>query len=483
MSGLSRRRFLQLSGTMAAGVAAVAACAPFGLGQSSTPPPTIRRFRSRPDLSLPAVQVTTPARSVAPGYVFGSVGTSNQVSGPVILDNTGEPVWFLPVPGKSLADFRVQEYRGSPVLTWWEGSIVAGHGQGECVIADQHYQVIKRLQAGHGYAADLHEFLITPRGTAYVTVYNQVQADLSSVSGSRQGLAWEGVVQELDISSGAVLFEWHSLPAVSVAESYTPLPKTGAFDYFHINSVDLDTDGNLLVSARNTWTVYKVDRTSGAVLWRLGGKKSSFRMGTGTKFEWQHDARRRTVGSISLYDDAASPQKGPRSRGLVLAVDEQVRSAALLRQYTNGDILSTSQGNLQLLPNGNAFIGFGSQPNFSEFDLAGHVMFDAEFLSANRSYRMFRQPWAGQPLDLPAVAVARGSGSRRTVYVSWNGSTAAARWEVVAGTTPQILATIASTARNGFETAIAVSTSEPHLAVRALDAAGKLLATSAAVAA
>jgi hypothetical protein len=481
MSILSRRRFLQLSGTAALGVAALAACDPFGFGQSDAP--QIRSFRSRPDLSLPAVEITTPAQGVAPGHLFASIGSPNQVSGPVILDNTGEPVWFLPVPGKSLADFRVQEYQGSPVLTWWEGAVVSGHGQGECVIADQHYQVIKRLQAGHGYAADLHEFLITPHGTALITIYNQVQADLSSVGGSHQGLVFEGVIQEIDISSGAVLFEWHSLPAVSVAESHAPLPKTGAFDYLHINSVDLDTDGNLLVSARNTWAVYKVDRASGAVLWRLGGKRSSFQMGTGTKFEWQHDARRRPDGSISLYDDGSSPQEEPRSRGLVLRVDEAAGSAALLRQYTNGNILSSSQGNLQLLPNRNAFIGFGSQPNFSEFDFRGETVFDAKFLTANQSYRMFRLLWAGKPLDLPAVAVARGAGSRRTVYASWNGSATVARWEVLAGTTPQSLAAIGSAARSGFETAITVSTAQPFLAVRALDESGNLLATSAAVAA
>jgi hypothetical protein len=200
-------------------------------------------------------------------------------------------------------------------------------------------------------------------------------------------------------------------------------------------------------------------------------------MGTGTKFEWQHDARRRPDGSISLYDHGSSPQEEPRSRGLVLRVDEAAGSATLLRQYTNGNILSSSQGNLQLLPNRNAFIGFGSQPNFSEFDFRGETVFDAKFLTANQSYRMFRQLWAGKPLDLPAVAVTLGAGSRRTVYASWNGSTAVARWEVMAGTTPQSLAAIGSAARSGFVTAITVSSAQPYLAVRALDETGNLLAT------
>jgi hypothetical protein len=144
---------------------------------------------------------------------------------------------------------------------------------------------------------------------------------------------------------------------VDLAESYSPVPKSGGtpFDYFHINSVDVDSDGNLLVSARNTWTVYKIDHGSGEVIWRLGGKKSTFTMGAGTNFEWQHDARRQSDGSITLFDDAGSPQQEPQSRGLLLQVDEGARTASLVREYTDNGLATTSQGNMQVLPNGNVF--------------------------------------------------------------------------------------------------------------------------------
>jgi hypothetical protein len=89
-----------------------------------------------------------------------------------------------------------------------------------------------------------------------------------------------------------VLFEWHSLDHVGLDESYKDLPEEagGTFDYFHINSIEVDHDSNLLVSARNTFTVYKIDRRSGEIIWRLGGKKSDFEMGPGTWMRYQHDA-------------------------------------------------------------------------------------------------------------------------------------------------------------------------------------------------
>jgi hypothetical protein len=210
----------------------------------------------------------------------------------MILDDRGQLVWF----GKytSARDFRVQRYRGRPVLTWWEGTVVAGHGVGEYVIFDDSYHEIARVRAGNGYRGDLHEFLITPHGTALLTSYAPATADLSAVAGPEAGAAWDGIAQEIDIETGEVLFEWHSLDHVGVEESYVHPPDDPAYayDYFHINSIDVDHDENLLVSARNTWTVYKIDRESGRVLWRLGGKKSDFEMGEGTRSALQHDARR-----------------------------------------------------------------------------------------------------------------------------------------------------------------------------------------------
>ena len=159
------------------------------------------------------------------------------------------------------------------MLTWCDGGVD--------YIVDSSYHVIATVHAGNGLDADGHEFALTPQGTALITIYHEVPYDLSSVGGPKDGTVVDGIVQEIDVATGRVLFEWHSLDHVPLAESYAPVTRNDAYDYFHINAVNLDNDGNLLISGRHTWTVYKVDRHTGQILWRLGGKRSDFKLGAG----------------------------------------------------------------------------------------------------------------------------------------------------------------------------------------------------------
>ena len=330
---------------------------------SPSPEEGVWAFRSRPDLSPAAVEVTTTQarEDTAPGYVFVALKEGTGEHGPMIIDEQGQLVWY----GKyrSARDFKMQYYQGGPVLTWWEGKVVAGHGVGEYVIFDGSYREIARVRAGNGYRGDLHEFLITPEDTALLVAYAARRWDLSPIGGPKDGMAWEGIVQEVDIESGEVIFEWHSLDHVGIEESYVELPEDPdyVYDYFHINSIDVDHDGNLLICARNTWTVYKVERESGEIIWRLDGKKSDFEMGTGTQSAFQHDARRQRDGTITIFDNGAHPKVHDRSRGIVVELDELQMSARLVREYTSPKKrLSTSQGNMQLLPNSNILIGWGT---------------------------------------------------------------------------------------------------------------------------
>jgi len=398
----------------------------------------------------------------------------------MILDDSGQLVWF----GKYITarDFKVQRYRDRPVLTWWEGKVVAGHGVGEYVIFDDSYSEITRVRAGNGYRGDLHEFLITPQGTALLTAYEEVPADLSPIGGSKYGAVWNGIVQEVEIETGRVLFEWHSLEHVGIEESYIRPPSDPAYphDYFHINSIDVDHDGNLLVSARNTWSVYKVERNSGEVLWRLGGKKSSFQMGQGTRTAFQHDARRHEDGTITIFDNGANLTGHDVSRAILLRLDEVEMSATLVREDASPEgLLSTSQGNAQLLSNGNMFVGWGSQPYISEFSRDGALLLNASFPPDGESYRAFRLPWSGHPTDAPAVAVERRSEDRMALYASWNGATEVATWEVISGPRPNRLKPLGSVPRNGFETAMLAQSSHSYVAVRAKERSGRVLGTSA----
>jgi hypothetical protein len=286
-----------------------------------------------------------------------------------------------------------------------------------------------------------------------------------------------GVVQELAVPSGKVLFEWRSLDHVRVAESHQ---KVGPrFDYFHVNAIDVDADGNFLVSARNTWAVYKIDRSNGKVLWRLGGKKSDFAMGPGTPFAWQHDARHHGGGDtlISLFDDGARPAVHKQSRAIVLALDHARRTATLHRSFTHDPpVLAWALGSMQTLENGNVLVGWGTAPYFSEYSADGKVVFDARLPANGQNYRTLRFPWVGRPSVPPALALAQNA-----LWASWNGSTETASWQLHTGASAGLLAHASTTHRTGFETRLEVPRGARWAAAVALDADGRELGRSPAV--
>lgn len=477
----TRREFIQAAGTFAVGAAALgtAGCWPFAATSSPSAGTAAktRSYRSRPDLKVPIITTSTGTAGAASGVIFVAPG------GPMIADDSGDAIWFHPVSNKNVANFRVQVYASNPVLTWWEGKVGKGYAlSGELVIADTTYKELRRVAAGHGYQADLHEFQITPQDSVYLTAYHEVPADLTSVGGLANGSLLDSILQEVDIASGQVLFEWHSFGNVGLDESHATFTKGQPFDYFHINSIDVDTDGNLLVSARNTWAVYKINRSTGAVIWRMGGKKSAFAMGGGTTFAWQHDARRQADGTITLFDDGAAPKVEAQSRGLVLDVDEGLMAVTLRQAYTHDGsaISANSQGNMQVLPNGDVMVGWGSEPYFTEFNANGDQVMDGKFAGTFQSYRAFRLPWTGQPTDKPSVATAKGAGDV-TIYASWNGATEVSRWQALGGSNQTDLKVVRSAARRGFETAIKISGQPAYVAARALDAGGAVLGTSSII--
>ncbi len=302
---ITRRQLLRSAGVGAAGLALTGTLGEiFGGALSSsasraagTPRAAAApRWHSRPDLQIPALSVSHSEQGVSTDLIFiAPYNAPNAQAGAVIVDNSGEAIWENPRAGKVTTNFQVQRYRGSPVLTWWEGSIELGHGVGEYVIADASYRTVRRVQAAGGLHGDLHEFVITPRDTALLTSYVVRDHDLSAVGGSRSGTIQDAIFQEIDLASGDLLLEWHSLDHIPLSESYAGV--TADWDFFHINSVGLDGDGNLLVSGRSTHTVYKLQR-SGKILWRLGGKRGDFDMGAGSSFAWQHDARRQPDGTL-----------------------------------------------------------------------------------------------------------------------------------------------------------------------------------------
>jgi hypothetical protein len=492
MSAPDRRRLSVRRGATAVGalvvvaVAALVAAADFGdSGAASASAPGV------PDLRPPRIAVLHRAAGLAPGLiVLGAKNRSpgpGEQAGPLIVDDLGRPVWFRPLPpGQVASDVRVQRYQGRPVLTWWQGTTLggAGHGHGEGVIADSSYHVIAHVRAGHGYFADQHSFVLTPQGTALIEAYHETRADLSSVGGSRNGEVYDGIVQEIDLASGRVLFEWHSLDHVPVADSYQPAPRDPnvPYDYFHINSVGLSSDGNLLISSRHTWTVYEVDRHTGRIIWRLGGKHSDFKLGPGARFAWQHNPVPVGGDELRIFDNESNGQPvKPVSRVITLRLDPVSKTATLVNSIEHPGRLSVpSQGNSQQQPNGNLFVGWGRLGRFSEFGPDGKLLLDAVFPPGYDTYRAYRFPWTGHPSSRPAAA-ARHDGPETTVEAFWNGATDVVRWGVLAGSDPGTLKPVGSVAWNGFDTTAHVRTHASWVEVAAEDTAGHTVARSAPV--
>jgi hypothetical protein len=431
-----------------------------------------RHFHSRPDLKPPTIKLLVRTRLASPGYIFIAPKKNVAEGGPLILDNRGRVVWFMPVDRRGVTDFRVQRYRGMPVLTWWRGKSDDDRRLGRYSIYDSSYRLISHVRPENGLSGDMHEFLITRRNTALMTLSHRVRVKSRSVL--------EGALQEVDLRTHRVLFEWHSIDHVPLVESYYRLPRNPdrTYDYFHINSIDVDHDGNLLVSARNTHTVYKLDRRTGRIMWRLGGKRSDFELGPGVRFGWQHDARRRPDGTLTLFDNAAAPKLRRQSRGIVLRVDERHRRATLLHSFVHTPpLVSVDQGNMQKLSNGNYLVGWGHQPYVTEFGPRGRTLLDLRFARAGAdSYRAYRFPWIGRPRSRPAIAVEGG-----TLYASWNGATEIHAWQVLGGPEKGKLRPLLTVPKTGFETAIALPDDPAWVAVRALDRLGRSLARSPVV--
>ncbi|MFF3541960.1 arylsulfotransferase family protein [Streptomyces platensis] len=464
------------------------------------------------------VSVTTQRPGTATGKIFtGPYTISSPMigqTGALISDNSGEPVWFRPLPSTSLqnADFKVQTYHNprngtaEPVLTWWQGSIAippaytnlpggAPEPGGCYYLYDSHYRLIRTVFARHGFHPDEHEFLLTRRGTALFIATKPVPMDLSPYGGPEDGAILDSEVQEVDLATGELVFSWDILDHVDPAESEVPASDAsssgGVWDAYHMNSIDEGPHGELLVSARNMWAAYDISRRTGRIRWQLGGKKSDFTFGPNADFFWQHDVRFRPEGRISMFDDGccSQPDGTPeqQSHGLILNLNFARRRATVHKTYYHAPPLySASQGNTQALPNGNQFIGWGQNSYYSEYAYPGNaqnngsqnLLYDAKMPGSDISYRAFRNQWVGRPYYPPSAA-ARVGGGHSVVYASWNGSTETRGWQLLAGPRPHSLRVVRGRVpRTGFETALATANRGPYFQVRALDAHGRVLSTS-----
>jgi Arylsulfotransferase (ASST) len=449
-------------------------------------PGDVLHFHTRPDLQPATITVLRNTTSDAGGDIFVAPQVGPVHNGPEIVDPAGHLVWFEPVAAGSEANnFRVQTYRGRPVLTWWQGylDLRRGVGTGRDVIVDSSYREIASVHAANGLAADLHEFELTPSGSALITAFFPVYWSTTSLHGSAHHPVLDAVIQEVDVKTGLLLFQWDSLDHVPLQASYLGLPAPSqAFDYFHVNSVHTDPDGSLIVSARNTWAAYKISRQDGHVIWTLGGKHSSFAMAPGAAFAFQHDVRVEGPADarVTVFDDGAGPPSvHVQSRALELRLDSTHRIATLAAAFTHSpSLLSHFEGGVEPLADGDDFVGWGEQPYFSEFSAAGQMVFDARFAQRNTTYRAYRFVWSATPSTRPRIAMSV-KGATAAVYASWNGATNVSAWRVLTGPSARALRVVGTFPRSGFETRMQV-VRRTFVAVQALGTSGRVLARSGA---
>ncbi len=458
---------------------------------ASTPKPAgkpteLFAFHSQPNFHAPIVTVDSYSPSQTPGDLFVAPYSGPGQDGPMIVDSAGNLVWFDPLPtGTEATNLQVQQYEGKPVLSWWQGYIPPqGFGQGEEVIANSSYQQIMKFKAGNGLLADLHDFDITPQNTALLTSFNPIRCNLTSVGGPSDAAVTDSLFQEIDLKTHLVRREWHPLDHVALSQSYaspTGSSRAWPFDYFHLNSLAIRHDGSLLISARNTSALYEVNLSTGQLIAQIGGKHGTEKLGAGAATAYQHDAEELPDGDFSVFDNGGVPKVHSQSRGLILSVNPSAKTDTVIDQYEHsGPLAAGSQGNVQPLEDGDMFIGWGAEPYFSEYTSTGALLFDAHLPSKTESYRAYRFAWSGTPSGVPSVAASAGSTST-TVYASWNGATAVAGWNVLAGSSSSALSPVASAAKAGFETSISVAGKPAYVLVQALGASGEVLASSRAI--
>jgi Arylsulfotransferase (ASST) len=447
-------------------------------------PADYQSFYTLPGVQAPIMTVTVPDRDPAAGDILTTNGPGPGQYGPLIYTPQGRLVWFETLTGgEAAADLSEQTYAGRHDLTWWKGRVLSlGFGQGEDIVMNSNYQTVARIAGGNGLKADLHDFQLVPHDIAYITAYNPIRCDLSPVKGVQDGAIVDSAIQEIDMETGLVRWEWHSLDHIGVSESEVQVPTVATpWDYFHLNSIDPDPDGDVLISARNTWAGYRLQGATGKVLWRLGGTKSSFRMGPGTSMAWQHDGRVLPDGEVTFFDDGSNPPIHHQSRAVRIRLDFKTHEARLASVYTHRDppLLAASQGNMQTLADGNTIVGYGGVPAISEYAIDGSLLFDAHQPFDMSFYRAFRFPWSGRPLTPPAILASLNDTSEETiVHASWNGATGVVSFRVLAGKHPESLAARATISADDFESSVTLPDKYAYAEVQALDAAGHVLGTS-----
>ncbi|KAI4742500.1 hypothetical protein E4T50_07089 [Aureobasidium sp. EXF-12298] len=462
-------------------------------------------YESSP-LEVPVFQVNQAAGDdvdSADRVFISPRGTAVGQIAPMIFNSDDLSLVWSDPSYKTTFGVRVQEYNNSDYITFWRGAIKsAGYGSGSYIMLDHNYNVAYNLTTKSlTVGGDIHEIELTDDGTALMSAYEPMEYDLTAYNITNGWLA-DSIFEEIDIATNNLIFSWRASEHIALNASYADPGATGIsqdnpYDFFHINSIEKDDSGNYLISARHTHGIYYINGTNGDIIWTMGGKDNQFEDksdGQATNFAWQHDARWRNTNltEMTLFDNGAADwvKTENETRGLWLSIDYDDMSVTLKQDYISPEgILSISQGSVQVLSNGNVFMGYGSNGAFIEYTNDGKAIWDVQFgiigNSSVQSYRAYKQSWQGFPGWNPSISAAGNGSDNTTVYMSWNGATEIKQWAILASNSSSSLATADELWKNvtktGFETNVTVGANARYIRAAALNADGEVLGATGIV--
>ncbi|HTY59791.1 MAG TPA: aryl-sulfate sulfotransferase [Bacteroidota bacterium] len=339
------------------------------------------------DVVLPRISVTV-ATATSPGYLFLSNLMWDVTSVPalLILRNDGTELFARNIPANGY-DFKPQP---NGMLTYFDDESQT------FIVMDRTFTVVDTIRCGNGYATDPHELEILPDGHALLLGVDPEIVDMSKLTPGGYGAAQVVgyIIQELDQSKN-VVFQWRSWDHYTITDAEHIDLTAGWIDYVHGNSLDVDTDGNLLFSSRHLNEITKINRQTGDIIWRLGGANNQFRfVNDPIGFSFQHAVRRIANGNITLFDNGDFHVPA-FSRAVEYAVDEETKTATLVWQYRNTpDVFGFAMGFVQRMENGNTLIAWGAgNPTVTEVTPGGTKVFEMTFDAGVYSYRGFRYEW------------------------------------------------------------------------------------------
>jgi hypothetical protein len=331
----------------------------------------------------------------------------------MILDDKGRIIYYKDVSGSSTGDFKLHS-----------NGLMSYSARGKFYLMDSTFTTIDSVASVNGIMADLHDLQILPNGHCLLLGMENVQRNLSSYymflgngsPGSSNATVKAGVVQELNMNK-QVVFEWHSIDYFDfddVDEYFLNNP--ASVDWTHMNAVEQDDDGNILISSRHFNEITKISRSDSSIIWRLGGKRNQFTfINDSLMFLSQHDCRRLPNGNLSLFDNGRMMNPLHAASAKEYALDEINMTADLVWSYTESPSLySRSQGNVQRLANGNTLINYGDFRNsdivFNVVDSSGARVFEISFPDTLISYRSFNFPSLPWNLPRPRISCYEVSG-------------------------------------------------------------------------